>query len=240
MLVLQFATGWPGLGQVSDSDYPVYQVMRLSQQMTIDANWDKAQWAETEPLKVSNYLGELPAFYPVAEAKMLYDDLNLYVIFRVQDKYVKSVTTKINGPVWKDSCVEFFFAPNSSLPLQYFNTETNCGGTPLMSFRSSPETDLQRLPDEEIQQIEIAHSMPEVVDPEITDSITWTLEYRMPLEILTKYSEVTLPQSGVKWKANFYKIAEINSNPHYITWSEVRNKEINFHQPQFFGVLEFQ
>ena len=109
-----------------------------------------------------------------------------------------------------------------------------------MSFRSSPETDLQRLPDEEIQQIEIAHSMPEVVDPEITDSITWTLEYRMPLEILTKYSEVTRPESGAKWRANFYKIAEINSNPHYITWSKVRNQEINFHQPEFFGVLEFQ
>lgn len=223
----------------SSLDFPTYQVKRLSGDMTLDADWDKAAWKQAESLKITNYLGEMPGFRPVAEAKVLYDDLNLYVIFRVQDRFVRSITTDINGPVWKDSCVEFFFAPNSSLPLQYFNLETNCGGTPLMSFRENPEADLARLPDEEIQMIEMAHSLPAVVDPELTEPTTWTLEYRMPLEVISKYSSVTKPAPGVKWKANFFKIAEINSNPHYITWSEVKNKEVNFHQPQFFGQLEF-
>ena len=225
--------------EFSNQDFPTYQVKRLSGEMAIDADWNKPQWKAAESLKITNYLGEMPGFRPVAEAKVLYDDLNLYVIFRVQDRFVRSITTTINGPVWKDSCVEFFFSPNSSLPLQYFNTETNCGGTPLMSFRENPEADLVRLPDEEIQMIEMAHSLPAVVDPELTDPTTWTLEYRMPLAVISKYSQVTKPGPGVKWKANFFKIAEINSNPHYITWSEVKNKEVNFHQPQFFGHLEF-
>jgi hypothetical protein len=82
--------------------------------------------------------------------------------------------------------------------------------------------------------------LPKVVDPEIKDSITWTIEYRIPLSMLEKFSEVTRPKPGVVWKANFYKTASQSSNPHYITWSVVDNPVPNFHLPQFFGTLEFK
>jgi vancomycin resistance protein YoaR len=77
------------------------------------------------------------------------------------------------------------------------------------------------------------------IDPEISNEVTWTLEYRIPLEVLEKYAPVTRPDKGVRWKANFYKIAENSTNPHYITWSEVENDKPNFHLPQFFGTLVF-
>jgi len=93
---------------------------------------------------------------------------------------------------------------------------------------------------EDIKKIEIAHSLPQIVDPEITEPVTWTLEYRIPLVMLEKYSNVTRPKQGVVWKANFYKIAEKTSNPHYITWSVIENDKPNFHLPKFFGTLKFQ
>jgi hypothetical protein len=55
-----------------------------------------------------------------------------------------------------------------------------------------------------------------------------------------KYSQVTYPKPGVEWRANFYKIAENNSNPHFITWSVVINDQPNFHLPQYFGLVKFQ
>jgi hypothetical protein len=91
----------------------------------------------------------------------------------------------------------------------------------------------------DIKEIEIAHSLPELVPDEITDSVTWTLEYKIPLALLEKYANVSRPAPGVTWMANFYKCASNNSNPHYYTWSPVTNPTPNFHLPAFFGTLTF-
>lgn len=167
----------------------------------------------------------------------MYDDRNLYIIFRVRDRYIRSITTEINGPVWKDSAVEFFFSPDENLPNNFFNLEVNCGGTHLLGYPSSPGAKPNK---EDIQKIEIGHSLPQIVDPEITESVTWTIECKIPIEILENFSDVTHPQPGVVWGANFYKIAENNSNPHYLTWTDIDYPKPHFHLPQFFGKIEFQ
>lgn len=217
-----------------------YNVKRLEQSMIIDASWDKTQWQNISAVSITNYMGSVPKLKPVVEAKMMYDDNNIYVIFRVQDQYVRCLTSEFNGPVWEDSACEFFFAPDSSYKERYFNIEMNCGGTPLMHFNLVPRVETKVLDIEDIKQIEIAHSLPQIVDPEINTPVTWTLEYKIPLSMLEKYSGVTHPQKGVEWRANFYKIAENNSNPHYITWAVVENDKPNFHLPQFFGKLKFE
>ena len=91
-----------------------------------------------------------------------------------------------------------------------------------------------------LKQVEIAHSLPAVVDPEITGPVTWTIEYRVPLDMLEKYAKIIHPASGIEWKANFYKIAEKGTNVHFLTWSVVDNPVPNFHLPQFFGTIKFQ
>jgi hypothetical protein len=128
-----------------------YGVKRCSEANTIDANWEKPFWREIEPAEIG--LSRWPVqseHLPKSEVKLQYDDHELYVIFRVQDQYVRAVTTQIHGEVWKDSCVEFFFAPNPNQPNAYFNVEINCCGVLLMrqllwcpadaaSYRTSPE-----------------------------------------------------------------------------------------------------
>lgn len=225
---------------ISTKKGSIYNVARLNQPITIDANWNKAQWQDIQSIEISNYMGEIPQFRPVTHAKMMYDNDNIYVIFQVKDRYVRCTTNEINGPVWEDSAVEFFFAPDSKMPERYFNLETNCGGTPLFHYNLIPRKESKRADPDDIKRIEIAHSLPQLINPEMTDPVTWTLEYRIPFSLLEKYSEVSRPEAGVKWRANFYKIAENNSNPHYITWSVVENDKPNFHLPQFFGYLNFE
>jgi hypothetical protein len=171
---------------------------------------------------------------------MIYDADNVYVIFRVKDQFVKSIVTEYNGNVSGDSCVEFFFSPDSAEPLKYFNLEINAGGTPLIFYVTKALTEFVKLQAPDIKQIEIAHSLPSVVDPQIAEPVTWTIEYRIPLSMLKKFSNVTNPAPGVIWKANFYKTGSRTSNPNYITWNFVDNPRPNFHLPQFFGVLKFQ
>ncbi len=221
-------------------DVSVYKVTMLKKPVKIDAKWDKKEWKKVPAADIVNYMGKVPEFKPEAQVKMMYDKDNIYLIFRVKDRNVRCITNTINGPVWQDSAVEFFFSPDADLPLLYFNLETNCGGTPLLHYNVVPRKESKRLSEEEIRQIEIAHSLPELTDPEIKEPVTWTLEYKIPLSLLEKYSKVTRPVKGVEWKANFYKIAENSSNPHYITWSEIDKPKPDFHVPQAFGKLVFE
>ncbi|HUX96686.1 MAG TPA: carbohydrate-binding family 9-like protein [Bacteroidales bacterium] len=217
-----------------------YNVVLVKKPVKIDADWDKPVWKKVKPVLISNYMGSLPEFKPEAEVKMMYDNENIYLIFRVKDRNVRCITNTINGPVYKDSAVEFFFSPDSDLPLLYFNLETNCGGTPLLHYNVIPRKESKRLQENEIKMIEIAHSLPEIIDPEIKEQVTWTLEYKIPFSLLEKYSKVSRPAKGVVWKANFYKIAENSSNPHYITWSRIDKPKPDFHVPQSFGKLVFE
>lgn len=221
------------------ADPPVYKVAKLKRAMKIDANWDKREWKKVTEMEITNYMGKIPPFRPLTKVKMMYDSENIYIIFKVQDNFVRLRTQGFNGKVFEDACVEFFFAPDSDLPLSYFNLEMNAGGTALMEFHPDAKTTV-RLKPEDFEPVEVAHSMPKNLEKEITEPVTWTVEYKLPISILKKFSKVTEPSSGTIWKANFFKTSSRSSNPHYITWSFVGNKTPQFHLPQFFGTLKFK
>jgi Carbohydrate-binding family 9 len=245
-LTILSAIGWLSIGNMSASlqqrpDPPAaYRPVGLKKAMTIDGNWDKDDWKSSAILRIEHPMGDMPKFTPVVEARMAYDKDNAYVIFRVQDRYVRSVVQEYNGNVSGDSCVEFFFAPDPARPLCYFNLEVNAGGTPLIFYITKPMSGLTRLIPEEISQIEIAHSLPKVVYPEIEEPVTWTIECRIPFSILEKYTPVARPAPGVQWKANFYKTGSRTSSPNYLTWSPVAFPRPNFHLPDQFGTLRFE
>lgn len=216
-----------------------YQIHKLKQSMPIDANWDKVQWQRVPVLSIHIYMGERPEFQPKTQVKVLYDDAYLYLIFWVEDQFVRTLAQEIHGQVWEDACVEFFFAPFADAPLKYFNLEMNCGGTALMHYNREAGVDYTPLAIEDMQQIEIVHSLPKIIDPEIIDPVVWTLEYRLPMAILEKYSPLTRPEKGVVWRANFQKCAENNSHPHWLTWAKIDYPTPRFHMPEFFGKIEF-
>jgi hypothetical protein len=88
----------------------------------------------------------------------------------------------------------------------------------------------------------VAHSLPKIVDPEIADATEWTVAYRLPVDMFSKYFPATIqqPASGVSWRANLYKCADDTSHPHWLTWSPVAFERPDFHRPQSFGLLVFQ
>jgi hypothetical protein len=216
-----------------------YEVHKLAGNISIDGKWDKPQWRNIKPIEIRNHMGEKPEYQPTAKVKMVYDDEYIYVIFRVEDQYVRAVAEEYHGPVWKDSCVEFFFTPGQDLSIGYLNLEVNCGGTALFHYQKSPGQDVREAHITDMDQIKIAHSLPKIVDPEITEPIVWTIEYRLPLAIIQKYCQTAMLGPGVVWRVNFYKCAENNSHPHWLTWSFVDHAEPSFHQPAFFGTLGF-
>jgi hypothetical protein len=216
-----------------------YQVARLEAPFQPDGNWNKPQWQKVHELTLTHWMGAVPSFRPVVHAKMMYDDLALWLIFKVDDHYVRSVATEINGRVWEDSCVEFFFSPDLKKPLAYFNLEMNAGGVPLFHYKDPDNPAAGLPPVDDIKKIVRAGSLQNIIDPEIKEPFTWTMEYKIPLDIINRLSNAAKPAPGVRWHANFYKCGDKTSSPHWITWAKVDYPVPNFHLPQFFGLIEF-
>lgn len=206
---------------------------------------DDGLWAAADTLTVSHFPWEDSGHRPVVTARVLYDDAWLAVRFDVEDRYVRAVAENFNDSVCLDSCVEFFVAPSAD-PAQdaYFNFEVNCGGTVLLHrclSTAEREAGQERPPlgDEEGALIQMATTLPKIVEPEITEPTTWTVEYHVPWPLFTKYFDVAIPQSGTTWRANFYKCGDRTSHPHWGSWAPVGTERPNFHQPAFFQPVHF-
>ena len=185
-----------------------YEVHRLTETMSIDGVWDKPQWRGVKPIEIKNHMGSKPEYQPVTQAKALYDDENIYVIFRVEDQYVRAVAKEYHGPVWKDSCVELFFTPGEDLSPGYFNLETNCGGTALFHYQKSPGKDMR-----------YCSYGYELLGHIILDNDTWWQEYYSPLEKLIK--------GTIEWRSDNVKITKLVDSDRREVEMFKENPEVN-------------
>ena len=216
----------------------ICKVTRLANPPKCRPDWNKPPWQEVPSELIGNYMGDKPDHFPKTEVKIAYDDVAIYVMFRVEDRYVRAMAAKHQDSVCGDSCVEFFFTPGSDLSKGYFNLEMNCGGTMLFHFHPGGKERIE-VPGSDCEKIAITHSLPRIIDPEIRESVTWAVGYAIPTALLSRYCPVSKPQPHALWRANFYKCADNTSHPHWLTWSPVDYPKPNFHLPQSFGVLEF-
>jgi hypothetical protein len=211
----------------------------LKHPIQLDARWEKYPWNEIQPLKLEHYMGEKPEHFPGVDTRLAYDEDALYIIFRVEDRFVCARSKNYQERVCEDSCVEFFFTPGKNRSHGYFNLEVNCGGTAFFHHQKGRQVADLPVSSADFGQIQIAHTLPKIVDPEITESTIWVVEYSLPFAVLGKYAPLTQPCSGVIWHANFYKCADGSSHPHWLTWSTVDMPGPDFHRPEFFGRLVF-
>ena len=206
----------------------------------LNGDWTGPVWGDVKAIEIKEYMGEKPKYLPRTQAKLLYDDKFVYVIFRVEDRYVRAVAQEYHGKVWEDSCVEFFFVTGSDMSPGYFNIEINCGGTMLFHHQTAIRENTLVVETADCDKVNIYHSLPKIIEPEIAEPTTWIIEYRVPVDVLEKYAPVARPAPGVIWQANFYKTASRTSNPHWVTWSVVDYPTPKFHIPRFFGTLIFK
>ena len=217
-----------------------YVVKRANKPFEPDQRQDKEFWQNAETLELKNHMGAMPEHFPKTEAKLLYDEKFVYVIFNVADRYIRAVREKLNDSVCMDSCVEFFFTPNTEISSGYFNIETNCIGTMLLFHQISINEKRIIVKPSDAERIKRYTSLNGPISKVIIAPVNWTLQYCVPIDMLKKYTQVETPAPGVTWQANFYKCADETSHPHWLTWSPVKLPEPDFHQPIFFGTLEFE
>ena len=233
---------------------PEYVVRRVKSTLpsaaSLEATWAGAEWAHAQTLQVDRFHNKPDPLYPKTQARLLHDEQGIHVFFRVEDRYVRSVTTEYQGPVYRDACVEFFMEPD--VKRGYLNMETNAGGTLLMKYhdpvlnpgapQSPPGFTLVLVPWEQARKVKIRHSLPKVIDPEITEPVIWYVQYVVPFDVLEAHFGPLRPVAGRTWRANFYKISLDNSHPHHVSWAPIppEARAGGFHQPRFFAPIRFE
>ena len=224
---------------LNQSDMDSYKVYKITEPIPVNSDWNKKPWTALRSISLENFMGARPDHIPKVQSKVAYDEHNIYVIFKVEDRFVRAIRKNHQDDVYKDSCVEFFFSPEDHSANGYFNLEMNCGGTMLFHHQKEPRKNSTHISEQDIAQIEVAHSLPTVVDPEITTPTTWTVEYRIPFSVLKKYHNLESPNKGSVWRGNFYKCADETSHPHWLTWALIDRPKPDFHVPEYFGKLIF-
>lgn len=219
----------------------IYPVRPAHPRPRIRDRWEDDAWRHVPILSITNFRPESSDHRPRTRVKLVADEQGLYGLFQVQDRYIRSVHTEFQSPVYQDSCVEFFVQPRPDKG--YFNFEFNCGGTILANYIVDPIRtpdgfeDYQKLTPEEGRLIRVQSTMPVKMDPEITETRIWYLAFQIPLELLVRYAGPLRIRRGDVWNANFYKCGDETSHPHWAAWQPV--DELNFHLPHCFGHLRF-
>lgn len=209
---------------------------------SLEDAWESPEWSKSGFIELAHFRPEGSSHRPRTRAKLLYGNDGLYGMFRVEDRYVVCRHTGYMDPVYNDSCVEFFIKPKKDSG--YFNFEFNCGGALLASYivdhtrTDNGFKDFTPLPEEDGAMVEIYHSLPTVVEPEIMEPTTWHLAFFIPYTLLEKFVGPLGSLCGQQWTANFYKCGDNTSHPHWASWSPVT--DLNFHLPECFGQIHFE
>lgn len=196
-------------------------------------------WSTIEAIKIENYPWDVTGYKPTTEVKLFYTDHEIRVKFTSTEKQVRVMETKFNGSVWNDSCVEFFFLPDSKNDSRYFNFEINAAGVLLLQLDSkSPERQYMTYINPDV--FEIKSIITKDNYKEFDNFKPWTIEYKVPFIFIKDFFINFEVKSGNTIKANFSKCGDKTLTPHFGTWANIINEVPAFHMPQFFQDIMFE
>lgn len=174
---------------------------------------------KSAPALLDFFLWEKNGCEPHTEARLCHDERNLYLLMTCREKHPLARFTVDGSPVCRDSCMEFFFAPNGDS--RYCNIEVNANACSLQEIGTSRY---------DRRKIDFLVSRPEA---EINDD-SWSIKAVISLE---KLKALYGTDSITFLTGNFYKCGDETDLPHYGMWSEVHSDTPDFHRPECFSKL---
>lgn len=172
-------------------------------------------------------------YRPEAAFRIVATDRGFVVNYRVKEQSVAAVAQGDCGPVWEDSCVEFFSSPADDGV--YYNVECNCVGTILVAA-GKDRHERTFAPKEVLESVERWASLGRENFEERTGETEWQVVLLIPYSV---YFQHEIKQvEGMKIRANFYKCGDHLQTPHFLSWNPIEVEQPDFHRPEHFGTLE--
>lgn len=196
-------------------------------------------WSDIEPIKIERYPWDDIGYRPTTEVKLFYTDDELRIHFTSCEKEVRINEREFNGPVWEDSCVEFFFIPTPEKDDRYFNFEISAQGTLLLQLDNKPPV-RHYMEYVNPNYFEIKADVTQENYKEFSNFKPWTIEYKIPFSFIKDFFKDFEAKSGQIMKANFTKCGDKTSIPHFGSWVNIDNPKPAFHKPEFFENIIFE
>ncbi len=173
-------------------------------------------------------------YAPEVSFSMAHTGDEIWLEYRVREKYIRAVETRTNGDVYKDSTVEFFISLDGKT---YYNFEFSCIGTIHLGHGAGREN-RQYIDPAVAGLIKIESSLGSEPFEERAGDFRWNMFICIPKECFV-FDELK-SFSGCKATGNFYKCGDATSIPHFITWNPIGTQDPDYHRPEYFGELEFE
>ena len=162
-----------------------------------------------------------------AYAQLAWSEDTLWLHMSIKVSHIRAQEEGALGMPCRDSCLEFFFAPDSA-DRRYFNFEFNPLGTIYLGFGAERATRVRQI----LRDSRELFSQ----KPFFTDT-GWGIEFRIPLSFIQMY----FPGYTCSGESccNFYKCGDRTEVPHYLAWAPLTSNTPDYHRRQDFGILKF-
>ncbi len=189
---------------------------------------------QEESISCINWKDEFPSA-PQVSFKIAHNGTHLFLQYMVEEDEILAKTEEDNGPVWTDSCVEFFISLGQSA--YYYNLESSCIGKILFAHRTGREDAVHATKDI-MHLIKRYPSLGNKPFDKKKGNFEWNLLLVIPAEAFWQSNIKSF--CGLEARANAYKCGDNLSVPHFLTWKPIENISPNFHLPRFFHDLKFE
>lgn len=220
---------------------PIYRCVKVhAGSIRIDGDLNDPGWQMAEPIHefiLSD--GSRPAERRT-EARMCWDDANLYICFKCEDPDIWGTMTKRDDPIFDEEVVEAFIETDSDLK-SYYELEMSPRGTLFDAVIHNP-TDLRKdlvidtswTCDEWRAGVHVDGTLDNRDDVDTG----WTVEWAIPFESISGAPSVP-PKDGDTWRVNLYRI-DRTPEPEFSCWSPTMEIPPNYHVPAAFGMIVFR
>ena len=190
-----------------------------------------ASWQNTEWLTLTKRRGNATF---QTRAKLLYSETGIYGMFNCSDKKITATLKEDFADLWHEDVIEIFFWTDESTPL-YFEYELSPLNYELAILVPNFGGDFFGWKPWHYDDARKTRHATKVFKDDKGNVTSWVGEFFIPYALLKPLQNVP-PKSGTTWRANLYRIDYDEAQSSW-TWQPV---EINFHDFQRFGTIQFE
>jgi hypothetical protein len=167
--------------------------------------------------------------------KILYSNKGIYCLFKCEDSVITATLKEDFLNLFNEDVVEVFLRPDATMPI-YFEYELSPLNfeLPILIVNYKGKASGWR-PFQYSSERKVIHAVRIQNKNPANNRFTWTAELYIPFALLEAMGNVPA-KKGTRWRANFYRI-DYDRNPVYSGWQLTRQ---SFHDPEKFGILEFE
>ena len=213
-------------------------IPKLQGPVKIDGELGEAVWRKAAVLKpLRSHNGDIPEFEQT-EVRIWYNDQALYLGWICHDTNIQATLTNRDGNLWEEEVVEFFVTPSALN--RYFEFQWNPVGT---IFDAVVTNTLDEQNISKGYNFDFTFNASNLVSAVIMTGGGGDANHRAKgwqVETMIPFKEIDQPVPKPKdvWRGNFFRI---NRGPNqivqFLCWSPPYSPW--FHQPKYFGNLEF-